>query len=74
MEGTEEVGSDDKYIGTGRINHAGVGNLIQGGDTCSFLFGSEMWVIIPCMGGELGCFQNRVALGGRPLNLVPSFN
>ena len=35
-EGMEEVGLDDKYLGTGRINHTGVGNLIQGGDTGSF--------------------------------------
>ena len=39
-EGTEEVGSDDKYLGTGRVNHAGVGNLIQGGDTGGFY----LWV------------------------------
>ena len=36
MEGTEEVGLDDKYLGKGRINHAGVRNLIQGGDTGNF--------------------------------------
>ena len=28
----EELVSADKCLGTGRINHAGVGNLIQGGD------------------------------------------
>ena len=38
-EGTEEVGSSDKYLGTGSINHAGVGNLIEGGDTG----GSSLW-------------------------------
>ena len=32
-EGMEEVGSYDKYFGKGRINHAFVRNLIQGGDT-----------------------------------------
>ena len=38
-EGTGEVGSDEKYLGAGRINHAGVGSLIQGGDTgSSFLW------------------------------------
>ena len=32
------MGSDDKYLWTGRINCAGVGSLIQGGDTVgSFL-------------------------------------
>ena len=39
-EGTEELGSADKYLGTGRINHAGVGNLIQGVDTGGF----SLWV------------------------------
>ena len=39
-EGTEELVSADKYLGTGRINHAGVRNLIQGGDTGSF----SLWV------------------------------
>ena len=38
-EGTEEVVSADKYLGTGRINNAGVGSLIQGGDTG----GSSLW-------------------------------
>ena len=32
-EGAEEVVSADKYLGTGRINHAVFRNLIQGGDT-----------------------------------------
>ena len=36
MEGTEEVGLADKYLGTGSINHTGVGKLIQGGDTGGF--------------------------------------
>ena len=31
--------SADKYLGTGRINHAGVRSLIQGGDTG----GSSLW-------------------------------
>ena len=35
-EGTEEVVSADKYLGTGRINHAGVGSLIQGVDTGNY--------------------------------------
>ena len=39
-EGTEELVSADKYLGTGRINHAGVRNLIQGGDTGGF----SLWV------------------------------
>ena len=39
-EGTEEVVSAEKYLGTGRINHTGVGSLIQGGDTDS----SFLWV------------------------------
>ena len=39
-EGTEEVGSAEKYIGTGSINHTGAGNLIQGGDTGL----SSLWV------------------------------
>ena len=38
-EGTEEVVSADKYLGAGRINNAGVGSLIQGGDTES----SSLW-------------------------------
>ena len=38
-EGTEEVVSADKYLGTGRINHAGVESLIQCGDTG----GSFLW-------------------------------
>ena len=33
------MGSSDKYLGTGSINHAGVGNLIKGGDTG----GSSLW-------------------------------
>ena len=37
-EGTEELVSADKYLGTGRIDHAGVGNLIQSGDTDSSFF------------------------------------
>ena len=42
-EGTEEVGSAEKYIGKGRINHAGVGSLIQGGDTgSSFLWEGDV--------------------------------
>ena len=37
-EGTEKVVSADNYLGTGGINHARVGSLIQGGDTVgSFL-------------------------------------
>ena len=40
VEGTEELGSAEKYLGTGRINHAGVGSLIQGGDTDSYF----LWV------------------------------
>ena len=39
-EGTEEVVSADKYLGTGRINHTGVGNLIQVSDT----YGFSLWV------------------------------
>ena len=39
-EGTEEVGSSKKYLGTGRINNAGVGILIKGGDTDS----SFLWI------------------------------
>ena len=39
-EGTEKLGSADKCLGTGRINHAGVGNIIQGGDTGGF----SLWV------------------------------
>ena len=38
-EGTEEVVSADKYLWTGRINHAGFGSLIQVGDTG----GSSLW-------------------------------
>ena len=38
-EGTEEVVSADKYLGMGRINHAGVRSLIQVGDTG----GSSLW-------------------------------
>ena len=40
MEGIEEVGLADKYLGTGGINNAGVGKLIQGGDIGSF----SLWV------------------------------
>ena len=40
-EGTEEVGSSDKYLGTGSINHAGVGNLIKGSDTGGYY----LWVV-----------------------------
>ena len=40
MEGTAELVSADKYLGTGRINHVGVRNLIQGGDTGGF----SLWV------------------------------
>ena len=32
--------SADKYLGTGRINHTGVGNLIQVSDT----YGFSLWV------------------------------
>ena len=32
--------STDKYLGTGRVNHAGVGNLIQSGDTGGY----SIWV------------------------------
>ena len=39
-EGTEEVVSADKYLGTGRMNNAGVRSLIQGGDTGGF----SIWV------------------------------
>ena len=39
VEGTEEVVSAEKYLGTGRMNHAGVGSLIQDGDTG----GSSIW-------------------------------
>ena len=39
-EGTEEVCSADKYLGTGRINHSGIGNLIQGDGTGGFY----LWV------------------------------
>ena len=30
------MGSADKYLGMGRKNHAGIGNLSQGGDTGGF--------------------------------------
>ena len=36
VEGTEELGSAEKYLGTGRINHAVVGNLTQGVDAGGF--------------------------------------
>ena len=39
----EEVGSSDKYLGTGIINHEGVRNLIKGSDTgCSYLWDGDM--------------------------------
>ena len=40
-----------------------LGTLFKAVIEACFPFGSEMWVITPCMGGALGCFQNRVALG-----------
>ena len=41
MEGAEEVVSADKDIGTGRIKHTGVGDLLQDGVTV----GSYLWVV-----------------------------
>ena len=40
-EDMEEVGSSDKYLGTGSINHMGVRALIKGGDTG----GSSLWLV-----------------------------
>ena len=40
-EGIEEVGSSDKYLGTGSINHMGVRDLIKGIDTG----GSYLWLV-----------------------------
>ena len=40
MEVTGEVGSTDEGIGTGRIKHAGVGDLFKGGSTGNY----SIWV------------------------------
>ena len=39
-EDTEELGLADKYLGTGRINHAGIRNLIKDSDPGGF----SLWV------------------------------
>ena len=40
-EETEEVGSSDKYLGTGSINHMGIRDLIKVSDTG----GSSLWLV-----------------------------
>ena len=77
-EGTEEVGSAEKYLGTGRINHAGVRSLIQGGDTSSsFLCVGDMGDE-PLHGMGPGCLNKRVVqqiMGRQPqLPLVRTWN
>ena len=61
LEGTEDVVSADEDVGMGRIKHAGVGDLFQGGGTG----GSYLWFGYvgddPCMRRDLGRLHNRVS-------------
>ena len=81
-EDTEEVGLDDKNIGTGGTNHAGAGNLIQGGDTGSFSIlvrdvgdnpphGAGNWVVLT-QGRYMDHWEVAPAVSVRKL-VVPTF-